>query len=60
VTLLIAGVKEIILPHNLANNRILTLLAVVKIISINSIKFIIFISVSIKITIQVALEKFVV
>jgi hypothetical protein len=42
VTLLIAGVKEIILPHNLANNRILTLLAVVKIISINSIKFIIF------------------
>jgi hypothetical protein len=42
VTLPIAGVKEIILPHNLANNRILTLLAVGKIISINSIKFVIF------------------
>jgi hypothetical protein len=42
VTLPIAGVKEIILPHNLAKNRILTLLAVGKIISINSIKFVIF------------------
>jgi hypothetical protein len=42
VTLPIAGVKEIILPHNLANNRILTLLAVGKIISINSIKVVIF------------------
>jgi hypothetical protein len=42
VTLPIAGVKEIILPHNLADNRILTLLAVGKIISINSIKFVIF------------------
>jgi hypothetical protein len=42
VTLLIAGVKEIILPHNLAKNRILTLLAVGNIISINSIKFVIF------------------
>jgi hypothetical protein len=41
-TLPIAGVKEIILPHNLADNRILTLLAVGKIISINSIKFVIF------------------
>jgi hypothetical protein len=42
VTLPIAGVKEIILPHNLVKNRILTLLAVGKIISINSIKFVIF------------------